>query len=118
MEMTIEQRNYFLRRLNEITQEKLRAKEVELFGEGGMNQPTWGQVFEAIKAGEITLKEGCEDLTRPYLNPSDVNWPAMEAKKQALCDYKGLLDIERQRAEDAVMLNDAATEALNKYAAV
>lgn len=119
MEMTTEQRNYFLRRLDEIAQEKLQAKAKELFGETGRpQQPTWGEVFAAIKAGEITLKEGTENNTRAYLNPEDVVWPAMEAKKQALCDYQGLLNLERQKAQDAVMLDNSAQEALSKFAAV
>ena len=75
-------------------------------------------VFAAIKSGEITLKEGMENETRPYLNPSDVHWPAMEAKKQELCDYQGLLDRERQKAMDSVMLEGLAQEALNRYAEV
>lgn len=116
--MTTEQRDYFTRRLNEITQEKIKAKEVELFGEGGMTQPTWGQVFAAIKAGEITLKEGAEDLTRPYLNPTDVNWPAMEEKKVALDTYRKVLEVERKKALDAVMLDGVAQEALANYANV
>lgn len=119
MEMTNEQRTYFIRRLNELTQEKLRAKAVELFGASGRpQQPTWGQVFEAIKAGEITLKEGTENETKPYLNPEDVVWPAMEAKKVVLEAYKKQLAAERQAAEDSVMLTGAAQEALNKYAAI
>ena len=113
--MTQEQRDYFVRRLDEMTREKIANKEKELFGPGGMTQPTWGQVFEAIKAGEITLKEGCEDLTRPYLNPQDVNWPAMEEKKTALEDYRKQLQVERQAAMDAVMLNEPATLALSKF---
>ena len=117
--MTTEQRDYFLRRLNEITQEKLCAKAKELFGESGRpEQPTWGQVFEAIKAGEITLKEEKKDYTGPYLNPQDVVWPAMEEKKAAMDAYRKQLEVERQKAQDSVMLDDSAQEALSKYAAV
>lgn len=113
------QRNYFMQRLSEIAQEKLQAKAVELFGETGRpQQPTWGEVFRAIKAGEITLKEGTEDSTRPYLNPEDVNWPAMEAKKEELEAYRKQLQVERKKAEDAVMLDTTAQEALAKFEAV
>ena len=41
-------------------------------------------VFDAIKAGEIILKPECEDLTRTFLMPSDVEWPAMEQKVKDL----------------------------------
>jgi hypothetical protein len=116
--MTQEQREYFIRRLNTITQEKIKAREVELFGEGGLQQPTWGMVFAAIQAGEIVLKEGTENLTRPYLMPTDVEWPALDAKKQELCDYQGQLDRERQAIMDAVMLDNTGTEALARYAAL
>ena len=112
------QKDYFVRRLNEIAQEKLRAKEVELFGEGGAQQPTWGQVFEAIKAGEITLKEGTENETKPYLNPSDVVWPALEAKRDELQAYAKLLEVEKQKAMDAIMLDGEAQQALTDYAAL
>ena len=119
MEMTTEQRNYFLRRLDEITAEKIQRKAVELFGESGRpEQPTWGQVFEAIKAGEITLKEEKKDYTGPYLNPQDVVWPAMEEKKAAMEAYRKQLAVERQKAQDSVMLDNGAQEALSKYAAV
>ena len=51
------QREYFIRRLNEIAQEKIQNKAVELFGPTGRpQQPTWGMVFEGIRTGEITLK--------------------------------------------------------------
>lgn len=117
--MSVEQRDYFVRRLNEITQEKLCAKAKELFGETGRpQQPTWGMVFEAIKAGEITLKEGMENETRPYLNPQDVVWPAMEAKKEALEAYRKQLAEEKQKATDSVMLDKTATEALTKFQAL
>ena len=39
------QREYFVRRINEIAQEKVRAKAVELYGASGRpEQPTWGMV--------------------------------------------------------------------------
>lgn len=112
------QREYFIRRLNEISAEKLRNKERELFGEGGPQQPTWGMVFQAIIEGKITLKPGTENLTRAYLMPTDVEWPELEAKKQELCDYKGLLDRERQAAMDSCILDDAAAQALTRFQAV
>ena len=117
--MSQEQRQYFVRRLEEMTREKMDKKAQELFGPSGRpQQPTWGEVFAAIKAGEITLKPEMEDYTGPYLNPQDVVWPAMEAKKQELCDYQGVLNAEKQKALDAVMLNEAASDALSKYAAI
>lgn len=113
------QREYFLARLNEIEREKVQAKAVELFGPSGRpQQPTWGQVFEAIKAGEITLREDKVDYTGPYLNPQDVVWPAMEAKQVVLEAYRKQLAIEKQAAKDAVMLEDTAQAALAKFAAV
>jgi hypothetical protein len=113
------QREYFVRRLNEIAQEKMQAKAVALFGPSGRpQQPTWGQVFEAIKAGEITLREDKVDYTGPYLNPQDVVWPAMEAKKQELCDYQGEVEREKQAAMDACMLDAGAQEALAKFQAI
>ena len=113
------QRDYFVRRLNEIAQEKVQAKAVELFGPTGRpEQPTWGQVFEAIKAGEITLREDKVDYTGPYLNPTDVVWPAMEAKKEALDAYRKVVAQEKQRAMDACMLDTSAQEALKAFEAV
>lgn len=119
MEMTTEQRNYFVQRLNEMAAEKLQAKAVELYGPSGRpEQPTWGQVFEAIKAGEITLKEDKVDYTGPYLNPRDVVWPAMEAKQAELEAYRKTVAEEKQKAMDAVYLDTAAQEALAKFAAL
>jgi hypothetical protein len=119
MEMTTEQRNYFIRRLDEITADKLKAKASELYGPAGRPEsPTWGAVFAAIKAGEITLKEGTENNTNAYLNPRDVVWPAMEAKRAELDAYTATLKAERQKALDAVMLDATATEALAGYEAL
>ncbi len=110
------QRDYFLRRLEEIATEKLQAKAVELFGASGRpQQPTWGMVFEGIKNGEITLKEDKVDYTGPYLNPQDVVWPAMEAKAKALEDYKAEIAREKQKAMDAVYLDASAQDALKAF---
>jgi hypothetical protein len=112
-------REYFIRRLGEVAQEKVQAKAVELFGPSGRpQQPTWGQVFEAIKAGEITLKEDKVDYTGPYLNPQDVVWPAMEAKQAELDAYKETIRVEKQRAMDAVYLDADAQDALKAFEAV
>jgi hypothetical protein len=116
--MEAAQRDYFVQRLNEIEREKVEAKRVELFGEGGEAQPTWGQVFAAIKAGEIVLKEGTESLTRPYLMPTDVEWPALEQKRAELEAYRRTVAAEKQKAKDAVMLDQEAVAALTKFAAV
>ena len=113
------QRQYFLQRLEEIAREKVQAKAVELFGATGRpQQPTWGMVFEGIRNGEITLKADKVDYTGPYLNPQDVEWPAMEAKKQELCDYQGVVNAEKQKAMDAVMLDTTAQEALAAFQAI
>ncbi len=110
------QREYFMRRLNEIAQEKVEAKARELFGPTGRpQQPTWGMVFEGIRSGEITLKEDKVDYTGPYLNPQDVVWPAMEAKTEALKDYRNSVEAEKQRAMDAVMLDADAQKALTEF---
>ncbi len=106
-------RDYFVRRLSEIAQEKVQAKAVELFGASGRpQQPTWGMVFEGIKAGEITLKADKVDYTGPYLNPQDVEWPAMEAKVAELEAYRETIRVEKQKAMDAVYLDTTAQEAL------
>lgn len=115
--MEQEARDYFVRRLNEIASEKVQAKAVELFGATGRpQQPTWGMVFEGIKSGEITLKAEKVDYTGPYLNPSDVEWPAMEAKTAELEAYRETVRVEKQRAMDAVYLDTSAQEALTKFA--
>ncbi len=114
MEQT--QREYFVRRLNEIAREKVQAKAVELFGPTGRpEQPTWGQVFEGIRSGAIVLKADKVDYTGPYLNPQDVVWPAMEAKAKALEDYKAEIAREKQKAMDAVYLDASAQDALKAF---
>ena len=112
-------RDYFVRRLNEIAQEKVQAKAVELYGPAGRpEQPTWGMVFEGIRSGEITLKEDKVDYTGPYLNPQDVVWPAMEAKRAELEAYRKLVALEKQKAMDAVYLDSSAQKALEDFAKV
>jgi hypothetical protein len=75
-------------------------------------------VFEGIKSGEITLKEDKVDYTGPYLNPTDVVWPAMEAKVEALKEYKATIAKEKQRAMDAVYLDADAQKALSAFEAI
>jgi len=114
MEQT--QREYFVRRLNEIAQEKIQNKAVELFGPTGRpQQPTWGMVFEGIRNGEITLKEDKVDYTGPYLNPQDVVWPAMEAKVAELDAYRATVAREKQTAMDRCMLDTDAQQALTEF---
>ena len=109
-------REYFIRRLNEVADAKVKAKAVELYGASGRpEQPTWGMVFAGIKAGEITLKEDKVDYTGPYLNPSDVVWPAMEAKKAELEAYKETIRVEKQKAMDAAYLALEDYEALKAF---
>ncbi len=117
--MEAQAREYFVRRLNEVASEKVKAKAVELFGETGRPQtPTWGMVFEGIKNGEITLKAEKVDYTGPYLNPQDVEWPAMEAKVAELEAYKATVAKEKQKAMDAVYLDADAQKALKAFEAV
>lgn len=112
-------RDYFVRRLNEIANEKIQAKAVELYGPAGRpEQPTWGMVFEGIRSGEITLKEDKVNYTGPYLNPQDVVWPAMEAKSAELEAYRKTLAVEKQRAMDAVYLDTSAQAALEAFQAI
>jgi hypothetical protein len=114
--MEAQAREYFVRRLNEIANEKVQAKAVELFGPAGRpQQPTWGMVFEGIRSGEITLKEDKVDYTGPYLNPSDVVWPAMEAKVEALEAYRKTVAVEKQKAMDACYLDADAQKALTEF---
>ena len=117
--MEAQAREYFVRRLNEVAQEKVQAKAVELFGPTGRpQQPTWGMVFEGIKAGEITLKADKVDYTGPYLNPTDVEWPAMEAKQAELDAYRKTVAVEKLKAMDAVYLDESAQEALKAFEAI
>ena len=117
--MEAQSREYFVRRLNEVAQEKVQAKAVELFGPTGRpQQPTWGMVFEGIRNGDITLKEDKVDYTGPYLNPTDVVWPAMEAKSAELEAYRKTVAVEKQKAMDAVYLDAGAQEALKAFEAV
>ncbi len=110
------QREYFVRRLNEIAQERVQAKAVALFGPTGRpQQPTWGMVFEGIKSGEITLKEDKVDYTGPYLNPSDVEWPAMTAKQEELEAYRKAVAADKQKAMDACMLDADAQKVLATF---
>lgn len=114
--MEATQREYFVRRLNEIATEKLQAKAVELFGPTGRpEQPTWGMVFEGIKAGEITLKEDKQDYTGAYLNPQDVVWPAMDAKKAEMDAYRLQVTADKIRAMDRCMLDTDAQKALTEF---
>jgi hypothetical protein len=117
--MEAQSKEYFVRRLNEVAQEKVQARAVALFGATGRpEQPTWGMVFEGIASGEITLKEEKRDYTGPYLNPSDVVWPAMEAKSAELEAYRKTVAVEKQKAMDAVYLDAGAQEALRAFEAV
>ena len=113
------QREYFIQRLCEIAAEKIRARAVELFGPSGRpEQPTWGEVFEGIRSGEIQLKEDKVNYTGPYLNPTDVVWPAMEARVADLAAYRRQVEAEKQKAMDAVMLDADAQAALNRFQAI
>ena len=110
------QRDYFIQRLNEIAREKVQTRAEALFGPTGRpQQPTWGMVFEGIASGEITLKEEKRDYTGAYLNPTDVVWPAMEAKVAELEAYRATVAREKQRAMDRCMLHTDAQNALTAF---
>ena len=110
------QRDYFVGRLNEIAGEKVQAKAVELFGPTGRpQQPTWGMVFEGIKSGEITLRADKVDYTGPYLNPQDVEWPAMEAKAAELDAYRVHVAFEKQKAMDSCLLDAGCARQLVSF---
>jgi hypothetical protein len=72
-------------------------------------------VFEGIKSGEITLKAEKVDYTGPYLNPQDVEWPAMTEKQTTLDAYRKTVEAERQKAMDACMLDADAQKALTAF---
>lgn len=115
--MDQEQTFYFRKRLNDMAAEKIRAREVELFGPGGIsNGITWGMVFAAIKSGEITLKEGTEMLTRPYLMPTDVNWPELAVKRELLEQYRREVEADKQKALDTAVLPTDAVNLLRNFA--
>ena len=112
-----EQRSYLINRLDQIQQDKIQAKRVELYGPAGRPEsPTWGTVFAAIRAGEIVLKPGTEHNTNAYLNPNDVDWPAQQAKSVELEEYKDRLDAERQRLMDNIMLGEEGTDIIAEFA--
>ena len=114
--METAQREYFIQRLNEIAREKVKAKAEALFGPTGRpQQPTWGMVFEGIRSGEITLKEDKVNYTGPYLNPTDVVWPAMEAKVAELDAYRLTVTADKIRAMDRCMLDTDAQQALTEF---
>ena len=114
--METAQREYFIQRLNEIARDKVQARAEALFGPTGRpQQPTWGMVFEGIRSGEITLKEDKVNYTGPYLNPSDVVWPAMEAKVAELDAYRLTVTADKIRAMDRCMLDTDAQQALTEF---
>ena len=114
--MEQESREYLARRINEIAQERLQAKRVQLFGPTGRpQQPTWGMVFEGIRKGEIVLKADKVDYTGPYLNPTDVEWPKMDELKRELEAYEVMLEAEKQTAMDSVYLDSVAQEVLARF---
>jgi hypothetical protein len=117
-ELSQEQRTHLNHRLFNIVDEKLTAKRKELFGEGGPNTVTWGEMFEAIKNGDVTLKDDELDRTDAYLLSHHVTWPAREAKVKALADYQVELQAERQRIYDQFVFNNVAgvTDALAEFA--
>ena len=58
--MEAQAREYFVRRLNEVAAEKVRAKAVELFGPSGRpEQPTWGEVFAGALPGAASTVFNC-----------------------------------------------------------
>jgi hypothetical protein len=107
--------SYFTQRVNQISRDLLEKRKVELFGDNphGPRAPTWGDVFAAIRSGEIQLKEGTETLTRPYLMPQDVEWPGFERLKaeyeanvKRVDEYCKVLADLKDRAVDEVRLSE------------
>lgn len=113
------QRTHLKARLNTIAAEKVSAKRAELFGaNGSIHTVTWGEMFAAIQAGEVTLNEGEEGNTNAYLLPNQVQWPARKAKVQALADYTAKVEAESQAIYDKFVFNniDGVTDALAEFA--
>jgi hypothetical protein len=117
-ELNETQRAHLNNRLAEIERDKLHAKNKELFGEGGPNTVTWGEMFAAIMAGEVKLKDDEWDRTDAYLLSHHVTWPAREAKIAELEAYRVQLREERQAVYDKFVFNNIAglADALDEFA--
>lgn len=116
-ELNETQRAHLQTRLHAIQRDKIAAKTKELFGQGGPNQVTWGEMFEAIMAGEVKLKDDEWDRTDAYLLNHHVTWPAREAKVKALADYTAELKAESQAIYDKFVFNNTPlSNALDEFA--
>lgn len=116
-ELSQEQRAHLKNRLNEIVAEKMHAKREELFGKGGNEyQVTWGEMFAAIKAGDVELKEGEEGNTNAYLLPNQVQWPARKAKVTELNAYEDKVRAESTALYDKFVLGNGIHGALEEFA--
>ena len=107
---TIEaQLNYLRARLEEVVHERVKNKERDLFGPGGVNgPPSWGVVFAAIRSGYIQLKPEQVDSTKPYLNQQDVDWPQREEMRSELQQYSRALNQHKVTLMDRARLSNPA----------
>jgi hypothetical protein len=118
-ELSQEQRAHLNNRIADITADKINAKREELFGKGGNEYTvTWGEMFAAIKAGDVELKEGEEGNTNAYLLPNQVQWPARKAKVAELKAYEEQVGKESQALYDRFVFNNVSglTDALDEFA--
>ena len=116
-ELSQEQRAHLKNRINQITQDKITDKRAELFGKGGSEYSvTWGEMFAAIKAGEVELKEGEEENTNAYLLPNQVQWPARKAKVAELHAYELKVEAEATALYDKYVLGNGIHDALEEFA--
>ena len=127
--LTATQRTYLTNRLNEIAEEKRKAKQIELFGVerswyNDSFRPTAAQIVDAIKKGKATVKKGCEerkgDLDIDCLDWADNETTKKEynANKKAYEKFTTDLAKQQQKIMDGVMLGtaDDAMAALENFA--
>lgn len=127
--LTAAQRTYLTTRLNEIAEQKRKAKQIELFGVernwyNDSFRPTAAQIVEAIKKGKATLKKGCEER-KGSLDIDTLDWAENEVtmkeyrtNKKAYEKFDTDLAKQQQKIMDGVMLGtaDDAMTALENFA--
>lgn len=127
--LTAAQRSYLTQRLNEIAEEKRKAKQVELFGVerswyNDSFRPTAAQIVDAIKKGKATVKKGYEER-KGDLDIDCLDWADSEAAKKEFTTNKKAYDKfntdlakQQQKIMDGVMLGtaDDAMAALENFA--
>ena len=127
--LTAAQRTYLTNRLNEIAEQKRKAKQLELFGcerswYNDRFRPTAAQIVDAIKKGKATVKKGCEcytgnlDLDSLDWADNEVTMKAHTANKKAYDKFVEDLAKKQQHIMDGVMLGtaDDAMAALENFA--